>query len=82
MSMNIFGGGYQRAAKAHTCWLCGETIQKGAGYFRTAGTLDGKMFSVKHCRTTCECAAEMLDQNPHLAPSVFHPTFSAWKQAQ
>ena len=35
-AINIFGGGYQRAAKEHTCWLCGETIAKGEGYFRTA----------------------------------------------
>ena len=73
--VNIFGGGWQRAAKEHTCWLCGETIAKGEGYFRTTGTVGGKMFSVKHCRKTCECTAEMLDQNPQLAHRVFEPTF-------
>lgn len=40
-AVNIFGGGYQRAAKEHTCWLCGETIAKGEGYFRTAGVSVG-----------------------------------------
>ena len=73
--VNIFGGGWQRAAKEHTCWLCGENIAKGEGYFRTTGTVGGKMFSVKHCRKTCECTAEMLDQNPQLALRVFEPTF-------
>ena len=48
---------------------------KGEGYFRTTGTVGGKMFSVKHCRKTCECTAEMLDQNPQLAHRVFEPTF-------
>ena len=73
--VNIFGCGWRRAAKEHTCWLCGETIAKGEGYFRTTGTVGGKMFSVKHCRKTCECTAEMLDQNPQLAHRVFEPTF-------
>ena len=74
-AVNIFGGGYQRAAKEHTCWLCGETIAKGEGYFRTTGTVGGKMFSVKHCRKKCECTADLLDQNPQLAHRVFEPTF-------
>ena len=65
--VNIFGGGWQRAAKEYTCWLCGETIAKGEGYFRTTGTVGGKMFNVKHCRKTCECTADLLEQNPQLA---------------
>lgn len=75
--VKIFGGGWQRAAKPHVCWLCGEIIPKGDGYFRTAGTVDGKMFSVKHCRKTCECAAEFLDQNPQHAHRVFDQAFNA-----
>ena len=47
--INIFGGGWQRAAKEHTCWLCGETIAKGEGYFRTAGTVGGYL-----AREACE----------------------------
>lgn len=82
MTINIFGGSYQRARKDHTCWLCGDTIAKGTAYFRTSGVFDGKMFSVKHCRATCECTGEMLDQDPHLHPAVFHPTVSAWRAMQ
>ena len=77
--MNLFGGGWQRAAKAHVCWCCARTIEKGEGYFKTTGTLHGKMFSVKHCRTTCECTGEMLDQNYDLALAVFYPTISAYE---
>lgn len=80
--LKLFGFSYQRAAKDHKCWLCGDPIPKGTAYFRTAGTLDGRMFSVKHCRNKCECTAEMLDQNPHLAPAVFSPTFTQWKSEQ
>ncbi len=75
--LNLFGGGWQRANKEHVCWQCGETIAKGEGYFRTAGTVDGKMFSIKHCRKTCECTAELLDQNRDLAPLVFNPTLKS-----
>lgn len=73
----LIGGNWQKARKEHTCWLCGETIVKGEGYYRTSGTVGGKFFSVKHCRQTCECTAEMLDQNPHLAHRVFLPTFKS-----
>lgn len=78
MTVTLFGGDYQRARKEHICWLCGDTIPVGTGYFKTTGKLDGRMFSVKHCRSKCECTAEMLDQNPNLAPAVFHPTFASW----
>lgn len=80
--VSLFGGGWQRARKEHTCWCCGRVIPKGEGYFRTAGTVDGRMFSVKHCRTKCECTAELLDQNPRLAPAVFAPTLPSWLEIQ
>ncbi len=79
--INLFGGGWQRANKEHVCWCCGEPIAKGEGYFRTAGTVDGRMFSIKHCRRTCECTAEMLDQNPDLARFVFNPTLNSGASA-
>jgi hypothetical protein len=72
-NFNLFGGGFQRAKKDHTCWCCGRVISKGEGYFKTTGTMNGKIFSVKHCRKTCECTAEMLDQNPDLRIYVFEP---------
>lgn len=77
-TVNLFGGGWQRARKDHICWDCGDVIPKGDGYHRTAGTVNGRMFSVKHCRKNCECCAEMLDQNPHLSPAVFAPTLETW----
>lgn len=79
MAFVIFGHRYWRARKDYTCWLCGGTIAKGSGYLRTAGTVKGRMFSVKHCREKCECTAEVLEQNPHLAQAVFHPTLSVWE---
>jgi hypothetical protein len=75
-TVNLFGHSHQRARKDHTCWDCGDVIPKGEGYYRTAGTVNGRMFSVKHCRKKCETTWERLDQNPHLAPAVFAPSFS------
>ncbi|PTX49079.1 hypothetical protein IQ03_02446 [Gemmobacter caeni] len=80
MNLQIFGHQWRRAAKDHTCWLCGGRISRGEGYFISTGTVDGKMFSVKHCRSKCECAAETLEQNPHLWPAVFSPTLNDWGQ--
>lgn len=82
MTLNLFGSAYQSARKEHKCWLCGDSIPKGTKYFRTAGSLDGRMFSVKHCREECECTAEVLDQNPHLSPAVFSPTLNEWNASQ
>lgn len=65
--VNIFAHSWQQAVKEHTCWLCGDTIQKGQIYMRTGGTVNGKMFKVKHCREKCEIAAEILYDNPDLA---------------
>jgi hypothetical protein len=80
-TVNIFGGGYQRARKDHTCWTCGQPIPKGERFFRTACTVNGKMFTVKHCRIRCECTSEMLDQNPQLAAHVFSTTLKEGLQA-
>ena len=81
-TFDLFGHSYQRARQAHSCWCCGKTINVGDRYFKTTGKLDGKIFSVKHCRVTCECTAEMLDQNPQLRPAVFHPTIATWEALQ
>lgn len=82
MIFKLFGGGYRKARKSHVCWCCGKTIEPGEGYFSTCGNMNGSMFSVKHCRKTCECTAELLDQNPDLRPAVFYPTLSVWKAIQ
>lgn len=78
----MFGHTYQTARMTHNCWCCGRNIEVGECYFRTNGKLKGRMFSVKHCRSTCECTAEMLDQNPSLRVAVFHPTIATWKALQ
>lgn len=69
--IELFGGSYQKARKPHRCWCCGKTIEAGAAYFKTVGKYNGEIFMVKHCRKTCECVSEMLDQNPHLGPRAF-----------
>lgn len=82
MSIQFARGSYHRAAKDHVCWCCGDVIPKGANYFRQAGKVNGRFFAVKHCRVRCEIVPEILDQNPHLAPAVFHPTLPGWIEEQ
>lgn len=80
MTIAIFGHAYRRARKDYICWSCERVITKGSKYFRTSGTVDGKMFSVKHCRENCECTSDALNQNAYLANAVFHPTLRSWEQ--
>ena len=82
MTLRTFGFSYQRAAKPHTCWLCGNPIAKGDKYFTASGNMDGKMFAIKHCRDQCECAGDMLDQNPNLAAGVFFKTLADYQATQ
>ena len=63
--ISLIGGSWQRARKEHECYCCHRTIAKGEGYFRTFGKVDGKPFTVKHCRTKCEIFADTLDQHPN-----------------
>ena len=70
--LEMFGHRFRRARRPHKCWACGETITAGERYFVTTGKLDGAMWSVKHCRKTCECTAEMIDQNPQTWPSLLY----------
>lgn len=77
MKFEMFGGGFQRARKEHNCWCCGRKINKGEGYWKTKGKVGGRMFEVKHCRTTCECVPEILDQNPQLVRHVFSASLAA-----
>jgi len=70
--LQLFGHDYHRARKTHQCWTCGRQIEIGERYFKTKGTIDGAFFSVKHCRTKCECTAELIDQNPQVWPRVLY----------
>lgn len=83
--ITLIGGDYTRhAAKQHTCWCCGRTIEKGEAYFRTVGKAAGRVFVVKHCRSSCETAGDMLDQNPYnasLRNAVFFKSLREWKNA-
>lgn len=71
-TLDMFGHEYRKARKVHTCWTCSGTIAIGEKYFITSGKINGTMFAVKHCRKTCECTAEMIDQNPQVWPQVLH----------
>lgn len=82
MTISIFSHGYERARQDYTCWCCGEVILNGASYFTTGGTVEGRFFKVKHCRSKCECTSEMLDQNPYLHLAVFSPTLPIWVEQQ
>lgn len=72
--LELFGGGFQRARKIHECWTCGRKIQVGETYYKTNGKYDGNMFSVKHCRQTCETTPELIDQNNDLGVHLHKKT--------
>jgi hypothetical protein len=74
--VSIFAHSWQRAKKEHICWLCGDPIAIGQRYFQTGGTVNGKMFKVKHCREKCEIVSEILNDNPDLALLAYQVTLT------
>jgi len=75
----MHGHSYQRARKSHACYGCGSVIPIGEKYWRCVVIADGRVKTVKTCRSKCETFVDMFDQNQRVAAeAIGYPTFPAY----